>query len=148
MTACNCKLAIAIIAGCIKKLVGVGSPLNDYDSARLARVEMLASLMDDAFRIPGTNIRLGWDSIIGLIPGVGDLVSLGSNAYLIWESRRLGIRKRAYVKMMGNATVDFFIGVVPVAGDVLDVFWKSHRRNVKVIRAELARLRESDRNRF
>jgi len=115
--------------------------LRDDHSDRLARVETLAALMDDAFRIPGTSIRLGWDSIIGLIPGIGDVVSLGSNAYLIWESRRLGIRKRAYVKMLGNAAVDFCIGLVPVAGDVLDVFWRSHRRNIKVIRGELARLR-------
>ncbi len=112
-------------------------------ASRLARVERIAAFMDDGMRVPGTNIRFGWDSVIGLIPGVGDLVGLGASAYLLWEVRKLGIRKRTYVKMLANAGIDFCFGALPVAGDLFDFYWKSHRRNVRVLRAELTRLRPS-----
>ena len=103
------------------------------------KVDRLAWTMDDFIRVPGTNIRFGWDSILGLLPGVGDVLTLASQAYLIVQAFRVGVRKRVYVKMLGNAFIDFLIGLIPGVGDVFDIFWKSNRRNAALLEAEIAR---------
>ena len=96
--------------------------------------------MDEAIRVPGTNIRLGWDALIGLIPGLGDLVASLPHLYLLWQAYRLGLRKRVYAQMLLNAGIDLLVGAVPLVGDVLDVFWKANRKNADLIRQELERL--------
>ncbi len=74
------------------------------------------------------------------MPGVGDAISLAANAYLIYQAKQMGIRKRAFAKMGLVALVDATVGVIPIVGDVFDVYWKSNRRSMKILRAELARL--------
>ncbi len=102
------------------------------------RADWLAHLMDDAFEIPIIKVRLGWDSILGFIPGVGDLVGLMSNGMLIRLAHQAGARKRVYVWIASYAMVDFVVGVVPGVGDVFDIFWKSNRRGAKLLRREIA----------
>jgi len=68
----------------------------------LARLEALAKLLDGAFLIPGTNTRIGLDGLIGLIPGIGDVVSGLISSYLIWEARQLGVSRWVMARMMGN----------------------------------------------
>ncbi len=103
----------------------------------LAKLERFASLLDDRFHIPGTKIRFGLDSVIGLIPGVGDAASALTHSYLFWSAFQLRVRKRILGKMLFNALVDLIGGAVPVAGDIFDVYWKSNRRNATLIRREL-----------
>lgn len=112
---------------------------TDRASEVLQKADKLASLMDDFIKIPGLNIRLGLDSIVGIVPGIGDVVGLATHGYLIVQGFRLGIRKRVYAKMIGNALVDFLVGVIPGVGDLFDVFWKSNRRNAELLRREIAR---------
>ena len=65
-------------------------------AATLARLDALAQLLDSAFVLPGTKVRVGLDSVIGLVPGIGDLVSAALSSYIVWEARRLGLpRSRA-----------------------------------------------------
>lgn len=108
-------------------------------AAVLRRLEMLSRLMDEAFHVPGTSVRVGWDSVIGLIPVLGDGLSAAASAYFVWEAYRLGARKRTMAAMLGNVAIDFLIGVVPIAGDLGDVVWKSNRRNLALLRRELTR---------
>ena len=110
---------------------------------RLAALERLASMMDDMISIPGTNIRFGWDSILGFIPGVGDLSGILTHAYLLWQAYSMGIRKRVHARMFFNAFVDIVGGAPPLIGDIFDVIWKSNRKNVDLLRAELRRQREA-----
>ncbi|MBW4709533.1 DUF4112 domain-containing protein [Roseobacter sp. YSTF-M11] len=105
--------------------------------AEIKKLDHLSSLLDSRFRIPGTPIRFGWDSILGLIPGVGDLALLGPSAYLIYQGYRLGVRKRTIARMVANTGLDFFIGAVPVLGDVFDLAFKANNRNVALLRKDL-----------
>lgn len=107
-------------------------------SDRLARIERLARLMDTAFAIPGTRIRFGADSIIGLAPGIGDAITTAMAAYLIYEARKMGLPKRKLLRMGGNMLLDSMIGVVPLVGDVADVFFKGNRRNFQIVRDHFA----------
>jgi len=100
---------------------------------RLRRLHGIARLMDTAIRIPGTEIRFGADSVFGLIPVIGDAGGALVGLYLINEARRMGVPSAKLVQMLGNLGVDAFVGSVPVAGDLFDLFFKSHRRNLDII---------------
>lgn len=104
---------------------------------RLGRLERMANTLDTKFRLPVLGIPVGWDSILGLIPGVGDLVTVGPGAWMIVEGQRLGARKRVLARMAANTGVDAVLGGIPVLGDAFDLFFKSHRRNVAILRREL-----------
>ncbi len=106
-------------------------------------LDRLSTLLDSRFRIPGTGIRFGWDSLLGLIPGVGDVVTLAPSAYLIYRGHQLGARKRTLARMATNTGLDFFVGAIPVLGDVFDLIFKANNRNVSLLRKEL-----SDKNRL
>jgi len=104
---------------------------------RLQHIESLSHMLDDKFRIPGTGIKFGYDSIIGLIPGIGDTVSVGLSSYLIYLGKKCGVKKRTLFKMSWNITVDFFIGLIPLIGDIFDVANKANLKNTKLIAAHL-----------
>lgn len=100
---------------------------------RLRRLATIARLMDTAIGIPGTKIRFGADSVLGLIPLVGDAGGALVGVYMINEARRLGVPPQKLMQMVGNLAADSFIGSVPVAGDLFDLFFKSNRRNLDII---------------
>ncbi len=102
----------------------------------------LAWLLDSAVCVPGTNIRLGLDAALGLVPGLGDLVATGLSVYLIAEARRLGIPRSALLRMLANTGLDLVFGAVPVAGDLFDVFWRANRRNLEILDRHLAKIAE------
>jgi hypothetical protein len=114
-------------------------PYNPREQDSLARLEALAKLMDGAFVIPGTNIRMGLDGIIGLIPIAGDLVSGLISSYLIWEARQLGASRWVIGRMMTNTLIDTTIGAIPVLGDAFDVVFRNNLRNMALLRKHLAR---------
>ncbi|WP_084507090.1 DUF4112 domain-containing protein [Geminicoccus roseus] len=103
------------------------------------RLDRLATVLDSAFRVPGTQIRFGADSALNLIPGAGTIVAQGMSAYLIWEARRLGVPNRLMARMIGNLVVDSAISAVPVIGWVGDVFFKANLKNVALLREHLDR---------
>ncbi len=108
---------------------------------RLTRIKKLAQLMDQAFLIPGTGRRVGLDSLIGLIPGVGDLATTAASGYIVREAWLLGLPKRKMAQMIWNIAVDAVVGSVPLLGDLFDIAFKSNTRNVKLIEAHLDLLR-------
>lgn len=103
------------------------------DRRRIDRLRRLANLMDEAFTVPGTNYRIGLDSLIGLIPGIGDLATAAVSAYIVKEARALGLPKRKIARMLANIGLDALIGAVPLAGDAFDAFFKANRKNVAII---------------
>src|SRR5215207_2109706 len=105
----------------------------------VARLEALARLLDSAFPIPGTNQRVGIDALLGLIPGIGDLVSTALASYIIWEARQLGLPRWKIARMIGNLAVDTTVGAIPLLGDVFDVTFRANRRNMKILRDHLER---------
>jgi hypothetical protein len=106
---------------------------------RLARLDALADLLDTAFIIPGTGIRFGVDSIVGLVPGFGDAVTTAISLWIVHEAHQLGARPHVIARMLGNVAVDGLFGVVPLVGDAFDVAWRANRRNVRILREHLAR---------
>lgn len=109
------------------------------DRERLARLEALATLMDAALVIPGTNVRVGFDALIGLVPGIGDLVSAAVSGFILLEARRLGAPRWLLARMAGNIAVDAIGGAVPLVGDLFDVAFRANLKNVRLLRSHLER---------
>jgi hypothetical protein len=103
----------------------------------VARLENMANWMDSRFRIPGTNVRCGLDGIFGLIPGLGDTVTVLPAAYLIMSAQRLGASKWLIARMAGNVGIDMIVGAIPLVGDLFDIGFKANRRNVALLRRHL-----------
>lgn len=101
--------------------------------ATLKRLERLADLTDSRFRIPFTNIRFGLDGIIGLIPFIGDGISLIISLYLLLEASKLGTPHSLKIKMLRNVIIDWVIGLVPILGDAADVVFKANKKNMKLL---------------
>jgi hypothetical protein len=113
------------------------SPKPIDRAATLRKLKWIARGMDSAVKIPFTNIRFGADSMIGLIPGVGDVVTLGVSAYTLLLARRVGAPPQLIAKMVANIAVDTSLGAVPVLGDVFDLFFKSNTRNLTLLMQHL-----------
>lgn len=94
-----------------------------------ARVRALARMLDSAIKIPGTGIRLGLDSVMGLIPGVGDLAGAAMSGYIVLAAARLGVSPAVLTKMLLNLGVDTLVGTIPLLGDVFDVGFRANTRN-------------------
>jgi len=109
-------------------------PELDKDEKTVCHIENLARLMDSQFKLPGTKINLGLDSIIGLIPGLGDTATLGVSGYIILQAARLKPPKRKLLRMGINIFLDWLIGLIPIIGDLFDVGWKANIRNAKMMR--------------
>lgn len=109
--------------------------------AALRRLDRFAHLLDEAYRVPGTRWRVGLDGIVGLVPGIGDGLTLLLALYPVLEAYRLGARKRVLLRMLANAGLDGTIGAIPVLGDLFDVRFKSNRRNVDLLKRHLQNVR-------
>lgn len=103
----------------------------------LRRLDSLARLMDSAFVIPGTTIRFGLDGLVGLMPGIGDLIASTVSLYLVREARRLGAPRWLIARMIWNVAVDTFVGSVPVVGDIFDVMFRANLANMSLLRSHL-----------
>jgi len=101
------------------------------------RIEGMEKLLENSFTIPGVNYRVGLDSIAGLVPVVGDLVTAAMGMWLVWEAKNLGMPKWKLIRMTGNVAVDTAIGAIPVVGDAVDFFFRSNTRNLKIVKRHL-----------
>lgn len=101
---------------------------------RIDRLDRIARTMDRAIRVPLVGVRIGWDSILGLIPGVGDALTLGPAGYIVLEAHRMGAPASVKARMLGNIGIDALIGSIPLVGDLFDIGWKANTRNVTLLR--------------
>lgn len=95
----------------------------------MERLASLTFLLDRAFRVPGTSWRFGLEPIIGVIPGLGDLVGALAGMYALWTARQLGVPASVQSRMVMNLAIDGVVGLVPFAGDLFDFAFKAHARN-------------------
>lgn len=100
-------------------------------------IKKLAHLMDTVIKIPGTNIRLGLDALLGLIPGVGDTVTSLVSMYILVAATKFGLPRVTLLRMGVNVVIDTCLGAIPFLGDVFDVYWKSNTRNVRLLQRHL-----------
>ena len=106
----------------------------DFELGRLRKV---AWRMDALFYIPRTNISVGLDNILGLIPVVGDALTALPSLWLINEARKLGASPGTLAYMPLNTVLDFFVGMVPVIGDIFDVLYNANIRNYRALERNL-----------
>ncbi len=116
-----------------RDLPGMG---RDPQSVR-QRVEALELLLERSFHIPGTKIPFGLDSVIGLVPVLGDIVTAAMGAYMVWEARNLGMSKWHLIRMAGNVGIDTALGAVPLVGDAFDLVFRSNSKNLRIIKKHL-----------
>lgn len=101
------------------------------------RIEAMERILERAFVVPGINRPVGLDSILGLVPVVGDLAGAGLGAWMVWEARNLGVSKFKIARMAGNVGLDAALGLVPFVGDVADFLFRSNTRNLKMLKRHL-----------
>jgi hypothetical protein len=109
---------------------------NDLPS-RIRRVRVLAKLLDNSISIPGTRFKFGFDAIIGLIPGVGDVLGAILSGYIVLEAARAEVPPLTLARMLVNVGIDTLLGSIPAAGDVFDAMWKSNLMNVALLEQHL-----------
>ncbi len=110
--------------------------------AHLKTAKIIAHALDDAVKIGP--FKFGLDPIIGLLPVSGDLISLGLGLYLVWIAREADLESEKIVKMISNLVIDFFVGVVPVVGDVADFFFKANTKNLEILEREIGKIVEGE----
>ena len=110
------------------------SQMHGSNAQSVVRLEALAKLMDGAFVIPGTNIRMGLDGLIGLVPVAGDMISGLISTYMIWEARQLGAPRWLIARMLANTLLDTTVGAIPVLGDAFDVLFRANMKNMALLR--------------
>lgn len=98
-----------------------------------ARVVAMERLLERSFTIPGVNMPVGLDALIGLVPVLGEIVTTAMGAYIIWEARNLGLSKWKLARMGANVLFDTAIGAIPLIGDAADLVFRSNTKNLKII---------------
>ena len=107
--------------------------VRERDWRDTSDVRQLADWLDTRFEIPGTKFRFGFDTIIGVIPVIGDLITTVLGAYIIVRARELGAPKHILALMIANLAIDGLAGAAPLVGDLFDMVFKSHVRNVRIL---------------
>lgn len=101
-------------------------------------LEYVAALLDDMFRVPGTNIRFGLDAIIGWVPGIGDSLAGVASFLIVFASWQRGVPSVTLLRMVANVALETTLGAIPVVGDIFHIAWKANRRNYRLLLREKA----------
>jgi hypothetical protein len=99
----------------------------------LETLRNVAQMLDSAFVVPGTSYRFGLDPILGLVPGLGDLVSPLFTIGILWQARELALPRVVQLRMIFNVAIDSLVGVVPLVGDLFDFAWKANKMNLALL---------------
>lgn len=108
-----------------------------HTQQRMDRLEKLATALDSQYTLPGTGIKFGWDGLLGLVPGLGDAITIGPAVFMISEAHQLGARKRVLLQMGVNTGLDLTVGAIPIFGDIFDFAFKANRKNFALLKKEM-----------
>jgi hypothetical protein len=97
-------------------------------------LDNLSHYLDGLFKVPGTTWRFGLDSIIGLVPNVGDTLTSFASFYILLAGARYGVPKITLLRMAFNIGLDYLVGTIPFIGDAFDFIWKANKQNMDLIR--------------
>ena len=112
--------------------------MQTAENSKIRWVEWVSHLMDEQFRLPGTNFRFGLDPILNLIPVVGDLSGFAVSAALVATMAKHGASGKVLTLMILNIILDATIGAIPVLGQIFDFTYKANSRNIRLLRAHYA----------
>ena len=94
----------------------------------------LSVLLDSAIRIPGTDLRIGLDPILGaLLPELGDALTAVLSLTLLGVAFQQRVPKLVMARMLLNIAFDALLGAVPVVGDIFDFAFKANEMNLALI---------------
>ena len=96
-------------------------------------LDLLSHLLDDCFRVPGTSIRFGLDGIVGLVPGLGDIIGGLASTIIVVAAWVRGVPYITLLRMVVNIGIEVVLGTIPLLGDAFDIAWKANRRNYALI---------------
>lgn len=113
------------------------TPASNDRARTIQQLDQLGTWLDSSIPIPGTSFRIGWDTIIGLIPGIGDVATAAISSWIVLQAKRLGVSKWTLARMAANVGIDTLLGAVPLVGDVFDAAYKSNRKNIALLRRQL-----------
>ena len=113
-------------------------------AATLEQVRRLARTLDTSIPLPG-GLRIGWDAVLGLIPGVGDGAGAVLSSFIVIQAARLGASRAVLTRMVGNVALEALLGSVPFLGDLFDAAFKANVRNVRLLEQHLERPQETRR---
>ena len=99
----------------------------------LVALRRFARLMDEAFTIPGTRFQVGLDALLGLIPGIGDVIGGVLSTWIIAGALRHRVPAGIILRMVWNVVLDLLLGAVPVAGDVFDFLYEENMKNMRLL---------------
>lgn len=108
--------------------------------SRLRRIALVAKLTDTVITVPGTDVKLGLDAVIGAVPVAGDLAMGAVALVLVHDARQLGVPRRDLARMLRNVVLDTTLGSIPFIGDLFDLAFRSNERNLRIIEAHVGRL--------
>ena len=100
-------------------------------------LDLLSHVLDDWFRIPGTSIRFGIDGIVGMIPGVGDILGGLASCIIVLAAWFRGVPNITVARMVVNVAIEVAVGTIPFVGDVFDIAFKANRRNYALLAGSL-----------
>src|SRR5690554_6946372 len=109
-------------------------PSAAQQRAILARLDKFSRFTDSSIGLPFTRFKIGVEPIIGLVPGVGDVIGLAMSGYVLLEAQRAGASKEVKRRMLRNIGIDFVGGLIPVFGDAFDAVYKANSRNTRLLR--------------
>lgn len=115
------------------RIIAMHLPTGSDAASVRARVSAMEQLLERSFLIPGVNVPVGLDALIGLVPVLGEVVTAAMGAYIVWEARNLGLPKWKLALMGLNVLFDTAIGAVPLVGDAADLLFRSNSRNLRII---------------
>ena len=104
----------------------------------LNEMRRLSTLLDEAVKIPVIGYRVGLDALLGLVPVIGDFSGFAISSYIIFKAHNMGVPREKVSRMVFNSLVDVFVGSIPLVGDIFDVFWKSNKRNMRIVERHFA----------
>ncbi|HZY62269.1 MAG TPA: DUF4112 domain-containing protein [Edaphobacter sp.] len=120
-------------------------PPRTKSGARLfddENLDLLSHILDDFLKIPGTSIRFGLDGIIGLVPGVGDVIGGIASCVIIMAAWMRGVSYITVTRMVVNVGIEVLVGTVPIVGDMFDIAWRANRRNYALLEGSLTQPRK------
>ncbi|WP_404785143.1 DUF4112 domain-containing protein [Altericista sp. CCNU0014] len=121
----------------MSKLTAHPSTPHEVQLQKLTRLRTVSDLWDRAFGIPGTQWRVGLESLLGLLPVGGDVVGLGISIYILWQVVQFNLPKTILLRMVFNIGIDALVGAVPILGDLFDITWKANTKNVNLLESYL-----------
>lgn len=101
----------------------------------IQRLRRMANLLDSAVTIPLIRKKVGLDPLLSLLPGAGDTLGLLLSSYALWVAFELGLPRIVMMRIVVNIVLDWLIGLIPVVGDVADIFWKANQMNLQIVEA-------------